>query len=389
MSETFGQALRRLRGELSLRELARRASCAKSYIGDLESGRRRPSLSVATALDSALRADGELVALAKVLAPASPNRVEALRLGLIDAVASGPMSDASLDDWDHVVNQHGRATRYRPENELLEELTGDFADLSRFLSKNHSPATRKRMLRTAAWMAGLISLTILRMGDHRAARRWFRTSCSAATQVDDSSILSWVYAQEAYALYYGGDIAGAINTARAAQEIACGTKCVGVALSAPLEARAHARLGHAQDAEAAIERAEVALRNLDSESTGESAFAYNEAQLRFHQGNALTHLGQTGRAWEIQERALELYPTNDLTDRTLVRLDQAICLAREDVAAGSALATEAITALPPAHRSPLIMSRARDVVASVTTGPHVPIEVNLLHELVLAAEKKG
>ncbi|MBL7499790.1 helix-turn-helix domain-containing protein [Frankia sp. CNm7] len=40
MVETFGQALRRLRGSMSIRELARQAHCGKSHVSDLERGRR-------------------------------------------------------------------------------------------------------------------------------------------------------------------------------------------------------------------------------------------------------------------------------------------------------------------------------------------------------------
>ncbi|WP_431968799.1 helix-turn-helix domain-containing protein [Actinacidiphila sp. bgisy160] len=43
MSETFGQALRRLRGERSLRDVAQLAACGKSYVSDMENGRRWPT----------------------------------------------------------------------------------------------------------------------------------------------------------------------------------------------------------------------------------------------------------------------------------------------------------------------------------------------------------
>ncbi|MFB4267110.1 helix-turn-helix domain-containing protein [Nonomuraea sp. GTA35] len=69
--EPFGEALRRLRlrAGLSVREVARRATCGKSYVSDLEHGRRRgPSMPVAQALDKAVGAGGELVALASVVA---------------------------------------------------------------------------------------------------------------------------------------------------------------------------------------------------------------------------------------------------------------------------------------------------------------------------------
>ncbi|MGP4103290.1 helix-turn-helix domain-containing protein [Nonomuraea sp. KM90] len=69
--ETFGEALRRLRQHagLSVREVARRSACGKSYVSDLELGRRcAPSLPVVQALDKAVGADGELVALVGLVA---------------------------------------------------------------------------------------------------------------------------------------------------------------------------------------------------------------------------------------------------------------------------------------------------------------------------------
>jgi transcriptional regulator with XRE-family HTH domain len=61
---TFAAALRRLRGELTLRELARRACCSKSTVWDLEHGRRSPTAPIALGLDKALGAGGTLVSLA-------------------------------------------------------------------------------------------------------------------------------------------------------------------------------------------------------------------------------------------------------------------------------------------------------------------------------------
>ncbi|MEU2874468.1 helix-turn-helix transcriptional regulator [Streptomyces olivoreticuli] len=60
----FGQTLRHLRGEMSLRALSRLANCGKSHICDLEHGRKQPSDAVAAALDDALGANGELSVLA-------------------------------------------------------------------------------------------------------------------------------------------------------------------------------------------------------------------------------------------------------------------------------------------------------------------------------------
>jgi transcriptional regulator with XRE-family HTH domain len=57
---TFAAELRRLRKKLTLRQLARRAACCKSLIGDLEHRRRSPTLPIAQVVDKALGAGGTL-----------------------------------------------------------------------------------------------------------------------------------------------------------------------------------------------------------------------------------------------------------------------------------------------------------------------------------------
>ncbi|WP_335979621.1 helix-turn-helix domain-containing protein, partial [Streptomyces sp. CA2R106] len=66
--------------------MAQLASCSKSYVSDLENGKRRPSPQAAAALDRALGARGELVALADTEAgPSVLDRAEALQRGLHDS----------------------------------------------------------------------------------------------------------------------------------------------------------------------------------------------------------------------------------------------------------------------------------------------------------------
>lgn len=364
--ETFGQALRRLRGSRSLRDVALLASCGKSYVADLENGRRRPTVAIAAALDSALDAGGELVARAAMRADMPVlEQAAALNRGLADTLAAGPMTDAGIDEWQYTVARHGRATRFRPERELLPELLGDFADLQRILGHRHPAPTRRKLTLAVAHMSGLMALTLLKLGDARS-RDWWRTGRAAAAAAEDRTALSWMYAQEAYQLYYSGDIEGAVELACRAQQLAGGLPCVGPALAAPLEARAHALLGRRDAVEQALAAAEVALGRLDAADQIGSAFGYNESQLRFHSGNAWTHLRDTGRAREEQARALELYPLGDHTDRALVHLDQAVCLATDGNPAGAAAhATATIVNLPVEHRSALIISRARELAATV------------------------
>lgn len=380
--ETFGGALHRLRGNRSVRDVAALANCSKSYVSDLELGKRRPTHELAAALDHALGGRGELIALADVHPGMDPReQADALQRGLNETLAAGPLSAASLDEVDYTVARHGRATRYRPEQDLLTDLLADFADLRLMLAGRQSVPAQKRLMIAVARMSGLMALTLLKLGDERS-RAWWRTGRTAAARADDRATLSWMYAQEAYQLYYGGDLEGAVELAVRAQHLSGGLPCVGPALAAPLEARAHALLKRPEETAAALTAAEAALRRLpDAELIG-SAFGYSEAQLAFHSGNAWTHLGATDRARDQQIRALELYPSSDHMDIALIRLDQAMCFALDgDPAAAAQHATTTLIDVPSWHRSQLIIYRARDVAARVPEARAVS-EVRVLREVL-------
>lgn len=61
--ETFGQAVRRLSGEMPLRELARRSHINAGHLSRILSGKRPPTMTTAMALDQALGTDGQLALL--------------------------------------------------------------------------------------------------------------------------------------------------------------------------------------------------------------------------------------------------------------------------------------------------------------------------------------
>lgn len=389
VEESFGQALRRLRGTLSVRDLARLASCGKTVVSDLETGKRSPTPAMARALDNALAGQGQLVALAEHPPGVRlSDRAASLHAAFADQLAAGPMTTASLEEWQFTIARHGRATRYRPEQELLTDLLADFSDLRSLLNHRHPPAIRRHLLCACSYLSGLVALTLLKLDDP-GARDWWRTGRAAATQAEDRPTLAWIYAQESYQLYYSGDWDGAVELAARAQQLAGGLPCVADALAAPLEARVHALAGRRDDVVDALRRAERAVARLAPEDRQPSALGYDEAQLAFHSGNAWTSLHETQQAWDQQQRALELYPQENRTDRTLILLDRAACLSWDgDAAAGAQLATDTVMALPDEYRSPLILYRARDLAVSVIETAALLPEVRTLRE-VLALPSAG
>jgi hypothetical protein len=81
------------------------------------------------------------------------------------------------------------------------------------------------------------------------------------------------------------------------------------------------------------------------------------------------HLGDTKSAWTAQRRALELVPANDYTDRTLTRLDRAICLAHDGDGTGAVeYAVQTLTGLPEDQRQGIITLRAQETLKAIPAG---------------------
>jgi transcriptional regulator with XRE-family HTH domain/tetratricopeptide (TPR) repeat protein len=319
------------------------------------------------------------------------DRVELLRRDLDDLITEGAMTNASLDDWERTVLHFGQAARHRPPGVLLEGLTADLAELKRALSRRRSAFALRRLIRVTAQMSGLMCLTLVKLDERTEFRRWARTARVAAEEAGDPLTHSWVLAQEAYGHYYSGDLIGAVDVAYHAQDLVGNVPCVGAALAAALEARAHAALGRRQETREALARAETFLAKLDADLVVASAFGYTEAQLRFHEGNAYTHLRDTRSAWRAQERALELCPSGDYMDRAFTKLDRASCLAHDgDTPAAVSYATETLVSLSDQQRQGIITLRAHEIVAELPRKHQALPPVRELRDLLmLTAGTKG
>lgn len=292
--------------------------------------------------------------------------IEQVRLDALGVLhGDSSVSPSSVDEWDSTVLKHGRATRFRGSRDLLAELVDDFVDLQQLIKRNPSLATLRRLHRGSAQLAGLVSLTLLKVGESPASRRWSRAAWLMALEVGDPAVSSWVKAQDAYAEFYSGDSSGAVISARAAQEISAQANSVGFVLAAALEARAQADLGSRQLTLRAIGRAEDALGRLGPDAVIDSAFGYNEAQLRFHQGDALTRLGDTTGALDALRAALDYCAADNYLDRALISLARAESLSQRDATAAVDEALSVVAALDAPRRDALIVERAHHLVGTV------------------------
>jgi hypothetical protein len=185
-------------------------------------GRKPVTARVAAVLDEALDAGGEVVAAADAeMASRSPRDMELVRRHLEDTIAAGAMSAAELDDWQHAMMRYGYRTRDVPSPVLLDDLTGDLADLEAAITRHRSASALPRLAGVAAGMAGMMVLTLIKTGDRRAWRGWSRTARHAALEAGDAKVLAWTTAQESYGWFYAGEMTTAIDAARAAQTVPC------------------------------------------------------------------------------------------------------------------------------------------------------------------------
>ena len=111
--------------------------------------------------------------------------IEALRRGLNETISERTITATSLDDWEQTVFHYGQATRDRPPIVLLGDLSADLAQLQEALGRCRSASALRRLTRTTAQMAGLMCLTLIKMDQRTAFRRWARTARLAAHEAGD------------------------------------------------------------------------------------------------------------------------------------------------------------------------------------------------------------
>ena len=296
-------------------------------------------------------------------APPVPDGLERIRGSLSRTVSDGALTASAVGELEQSVLRYGLAARERPAGLLLGDLADDLAELQALMDRPRPLSTTLGLTRVAAQMCGLMCLTLIKLDRRSEFRKWARLARTTAQETSDPATIAWVLAQEAYGHYYAGDLSEALAVARAARDAAAGVPRVGAVLAAALEARVLAARGDRTGCRQALGLAEAGLQALPPGQVGESAFGYDEGQLRFHEGNAYTHLGEAAAAWSAQQRALELCGPADFMDRAFTRLDRASCLIGDgELEAGLAYALGSVSTLTDQQGAGIITVRAKALV---------------------------
>ncbi|MER6577153.1 helix-turn-helix transcriptional regulator [Nonomuraea sp. NPDC001023] len=307
-AELFDGALRRLRLDagMSVRDLARLSNCSKSYISDLEHGRSTPSLAVATALDKALAAGGELVALAP---PAAMWRLPQgatddqerfvltahlpARLDLV-AVAHLRLQVHQLDD------------RYvcEPSTALLAD-AGQYLAQVRFLSAHSLNGRVRRELSVveaeAATLMGQLVWDASQRRDHATAHLYLDQALRAARQCCDPVAEGLALLRKTIVVLYGEQSPRtALTLAQQTAEITMHASEVLRGLALLHLAEAHAMLSARAACEAALAEADTCFGRVDDADAAIDLFS--SSQFSRMAGSCYLFLKDHRRARSLLER---------------------------------------------------------------------------------------
>lgn len=189
MVETFGEVLRSLREQrgIGLRELAQRTYMARSLLGYVETGERRPTARLAEACDRVLGSTPLLTVLAGIDGEDNDMRRRAFMLagtaiglsGIGGAEAVAEVLRASTEpvaDWDAVVAEYSRRLVQDPSPEFGESLVGKLARAEQLATGKGRP----EHLKAFAELSQIYGLYVGNLGDVAGARGWYRSAVAVA-----------------------------------------------------------------------------------------------------------------------------------------------------------------------------------------------------------------
>lgn len=288
--------------------------------------------------------------------------VDSARQSVDRTLASGSVTANQVDHLDERVLWLRQQYIFTAPVPMLTMLLADLEEVRALSSERQPAAVQVRLSEMTALLATLVADALMKLGSLRQSRAWFATARTAADDSGNVDLRARVRAQAAMLPYYYGPLDSAVNLAREARLMSRTRPSATGAFAAAAEARALSRQGDASGAEKAVRYARAAFEQCDH-GLADDAFAFPYRRLLLYLSGAYTFLGQVQQARSVQQEALELYPDQSGIDPALLRLEEAICLARtHSLTEACQLAGTIYLQVPPDHRTPILGARAQHVI---------------------------
>ena len=304
--DQFPDQLRRLRARsgLSLRELAAAVHYGKSYLHELETGRKPPTEAVAGRLDDALGAGGSLAAtLRSGSGHDTGSETEALELAR--RVTASDVSAETLDRLEHAVDTMAMAYSTTPPAELLPRVRRHLDYVSSLLEARKTLAQHRRLLVIGGWLSVLRATLHVDLGEAGAADAYLSTAGELAGQAEHREIAAWCLETKAWQVLTAGDFRQALQLSQHAQQVAPRDTSVYIQATAQ-EGRAWARLGDRGQTRRTLDRVERLADHRPVPEHPEHHYQYDPAKAHSYAATTLAWAGDPAAEAVAREVIAEL-----------------------------------------------------------------------------------
>jgi transcriptional regulator with XRE-family HTH domain len=405
--ETFGQAARRLRGGMSLREAARRAHLDSGHLSRVEADKRPPTPLIAQALDDVYEAGGKLVSLveangepwelhhgmwrpkdSELLAAAvlttTPTAENALTLAHQWLIAEPPQVTATragrrigvaqVQEVEKRVHQLRKLDDYVGGQDTHAMVTAELAATTALLrDAAYTEEIGKRLLVAVGELAQVAGWVTSDAGHHAEAERYYLAGMRAAHAGGDVAGAANNLSSLAYQVANVGDAREAVTLAKSAY---AGARSVATATTKALLAErvawAEAQVGDVTAAERALGTVEEQYEHRQPADDPIWVYWLDEGEIDIMAGRVWTQLRRPLRAVPILERATAGYSdeTGRETALYMTWLAESLLQANEVERAAEA-ATRALRLSRKAGSS-RVSERLRLLRAKLAKFPGVP-----------------
>lgn len=359
----FGPALARLRAKrgVSLRALSARVHYSRSYLSDVEHGKRPATADLAAACDAALDAGGALVGVVDGAPPEDAEDYELAR-----RVGASDVGRRTLDLLTGTVDELATAYPVTAPGELARRIQRHLRYVGGLLDRRVTLAEHRELLVVAGWLS-LLGATVAideRKRDVSERRLWLAEGLAADT--GHAELAAWCAETRAWDCLTDGDHPAAVELSRHAQEVAPSGSSAQVQAAAQ-EGRAWARLGDHGRTWAALDQVHDLAAALPVPTMPEHHYRYDPTKLSSYTATTLAWLGDpaaAGHARTVIAR-LTAEPGTERWPRRVAaaRLDLALALATSGESDGAVL--EARQAFESGRVVRSNRWRAREVIAAV------------------------
>ncbi|MEV0611163.1 helix-turn-helix domain-containing protein [Polymorphospora rubra] len=305
--------------------------------------------------------------------------------------AEDPLSPArSMEDWQEIVWEYGYSYFISPRSELLDDLAADFIAINDEIARKRFGTTaQRRLAEPAALLAALIAKTCTELGYNREARHSWRTARHLSDISENPDTQLWVRGNECMGgIYQGRPVPVIIEMIDKGLQIRGNAPSGGRVSLLGVKAQIFSLAGRHSEAASALRETEYAFARLPDTVTesSDSVFGWPEQMLRHGESFVHTQAGSASEAQAAQERALALYPREQVVSRCQIQLHRSACLIRSGyIAEGLAYGSEALQGIPMEQRKRLVLTVASKVLDAVPDNVRTSRRASEFRDLVIAS----